>query len=128
MTKRISIDTNEMTWQRASEVFPGYVLDTDDPEAGIFVKPLRGPDDGGGCWHCLLRFRPPAGRAIKVTAVARSDEEVFILNSGRAGQYGCNPMGLRHGQTVTEDTTILVHYHAAPDEVLRAEVVDRAAP
>ena len=29
------------------------------------MKVLRAPDDGGGCWHCLLRFRPPAGQAIR---------------------------------------------------------------
>jgi len=89
-------------------------------------KVLRRPDDGGGCWHCLFRFRPPSGRAIRVTAIARSDEEVFILTGERAGHYGCNPPGLRHGQTLTEDTTVLVHYHGQPDDVLRAEVVDLA--
>jgi hypothetical protein len=123
MTNRISLDTNAMEWEPAGKLFPGYVLECDDPDAGIFVKPLRRPEDGGGCWHVLLRFRPPAGQGIRITAIARSDEEVFMLTGDRAGQYGCNPEGLRHGQTVTEDTTVLVHYHEAPDEVLRAEVI-----
>ena len=127
MGNRISLDTNEIEWKPAVDVFPGYELETDDPEAGIFVKVLRGPDDGGGCWHCLLRFRPPAGKAIRITAVAQSDEEVFMLTGGGAGRYGCNPKGLRHGQTVTEDTTVLVHYHDGPDEILRTEVIDLAA-
>jgi hypothetical protein len=126
MGNRISLDTNEMEWQPAAALFSGYQLDTDDPEAGIFAKVLRSPDDGGGCWHVLFRFRPPAGRGIRVTAIAQSDEEVFILTGERTGHYGCNPKGLRHGQTVTEDTTILVHYHDAPDEILRAEVIERA--
>jgi len=126
MGNRIGLDTLEMDWRPAAEVFPGYTLATDDPEAGIFVKVLRNPDDGGGCWHLLFRFRPPAGGAIRVTAIARSDEEVFILSGERSGHYGCNPTGLRHGQTVTEDTTLLVHYHDAPDEILRAEIVERA--
>jgi hypothetical protein len=115
-----------MEWQPAGEVFSGYVLDTDDPDAGVFVKVLRAPDDGGGCWHCLLRFRPPAGQAIRITAIAQSDEELFILTGDRYGAYGCNPKGLRHGQTITEDTTVLVHYHDAPDDILRAKVVERA--
>jgi hypothetical protein len=127
MANRISIDSNEIEWQPAAEVFPGYALDTDDPDAGISVKVLRAPEDGGGCWHCLLRFRPPAGKAIRITAIAQSDEEVFMLTGDRYGQYGCNPKGLRHGQTITEDTTALVHYHDAPDDVLRAEVIERAA-
>ena len=127
MGNRISLDTSEMEWQPAADVLPGYKLDVDDPETGIFVKVLRHPDDGGGCWHLLLRFRPPAGQAIRLTAVAQSDEEVFILTGDRAGQYGCNPEGLRHGQTVTEDTTILVHYHHAPDEILRAEIIELSA-
>jgi hypothetical protein len=127
MGERISIDSNEIEWQPAAELFPGYVLETDDPDAGIFVKPLRRPEDGAGCWHCLLRFRPPQGRGIRITAIAQSDEEVFMLTGTRAGQYGCNPEGLRHGQTVTEDTTVLVHYHGAPDDVLRAEVIELGA-
>ena len=128
MGNRISLDTNAMDWQRAEDVHPDYKLDgLDDPEAGIFVKVLRAPDHGGGCWHVLYRFRPPAGRAIRLTAVAASDEEVFILDGDRAGHYGCNPKGLRHGQTVTEDTTFLVHYHEAPDEILKAEVIELAA-
>lgn len=126
MGERISLDTNEMEWRPAAEWFPGYTIDSRDPEAGVFAKVLRTPDDGGGCWHLLFRFRPPTGRAIRITAIARSDEEVFILTGDRTGHYGCNPTGLRHGQTVTEDTTLLVHYHGAPDEILRAEVVERA--
>jgi hypothetical protein len=127
MGNRISLDTKGMEWRPAAEVLPGYDIDSDDPEAGIFVKVLRNPDDGGGCWHLLFRFRPPTGRAIRLTAVAQSDEELFILTGDRSGHYGCNPKGLRHGQTITEDTTVLVHYHAAPDDILRAEVIDAGA-
>src|SRR5437868_5437360 len=98
MANRISIDTSGIEWQPASDVFAGYRLenhagaqgdadDGDDTAAGIFVRVLRRPADGGDCWHCLLRFRPPAGRAIRITAVAESDEEVFIVDTDRAGQY-----------------------------------------
>jgi len=128
MSTRISTDSRELEWRPASEieVFSAYRLDSDEADTGIFVKVLRQPDDGGGCWHCLFRFRPPPRRAIRVTAIARSDEEVFILTGERAGHYGCNPSGLRHGQTLTEDTTVLVHYHGQPDDVLGAEVIDLA--
>ena len=127
MGNRVSLDTNQMEWQPAADVLPGYKIDVDGPDEGIFVKVLRSPEDGGGCWHLLLRFRPPAGRAIRITAVAQSDEEVFILTGERAGHYGCNPTGLRHGQTMTEDTTVLVHYHDLPDDILRAEVIELGA-
>jgi hypothetical protein len=128
MATRINVNSNELDWCPADDVFDSYHLDTsatDDADAGIFVKVLRRPDDGGGCWHCLLRFRPPVGHAIRITAVAQSDEEVFFLSSGdgREGVYGCNPQGLRHGQTVTTDTIVLAHYHGEPDDVLRAELV-----
>jgi hypothetical protein len=124
MENRISLNTDEMEWLPAADFFPGYAVEGAEPGTGIFVKPLRRPEDGGGCWHLLLRFRPPEGRAIRITAIAQSDEELFMLSGQRAGQYGCNPKGLRHGQTITEDTTVLVHYHDEPDEILRAEVID----
>jgi hypothetical protein len=124
MTSRITIVSDEIAWQPAGDVFPGYELQTADPDAGIFVKPLRRPEDGGRCWHGLLRFRPPQGKGIRITAVAQSDEEAFMLTGDRAGLYSCNPEGLSHGQTITEDTTALVHYHHAPDEILRAEVIE----
>ena len=124
MAKRISIDTNEIDWLPAAEVFPGYQLEAEDRDAGIFVRVLRRPSDGGGCWQCLLRFVPPSGKGIRITAVAQSDEEVFILDTHRSGSYSCNPAGLRHGQTVTEETTALVHYHGDPDRILKAEVIE----
>lgn len=95
----------------------------------MFLKVLRRPGDGGGCWCALLRFRPPAGRAIRVTAVAASDEEVVVLSDGSGGRsatFSCNPEGLRHGNTFAADTTAFVHYHGEPDEVLRMELVEQA--
>lgn len=128
MASRISIDTTTIDWQPAHEVLPGYLFDGAGPDHGAFVKVLRRPDDGGGCWHLLLRFSAPDGKALRITATAASDEEVFILTdtSGqdRAGSYGCNPEGLRHGQTVIGELVALVHYHGAPDDIIRTEVVD----
>jgi hypothetical protein len=121
-----TIDPNQLEWTPAGEVMPGFKA-LDDTDGGVFLKVLRRPEDGGGCWHWLIRFAPPAGRAIRVTAIAESDEEIFFLagsEDGGAGPYGCNPAGLRHGVTITEETVALVHYHGAPDTILRAEVVD----
>jgi hypothetical protein len=128
MVNRARVDTRTTDWVAAGEIRPDYAVDTGDADTGVFLKLLRRPDDGGGCWHWLIRFAPPEGRAIRITAVAESDEEIFFLSdeSGedRAGVYSCNPAGLRHGITVTAETVALVHYHGEPDRILRAEVVE----
>ena len=128
---RIKLDTAQLDWRPAHEVWPGYVLggldQSSDPSgAGVFLKVLRRPEDGGGCWCALLRFSPPAGQAIRVTATAASDEEVLILSDSagtRPGTFTCNPKDLRHGNTFVADTVAFVHYHGDPDDVLRAELV-----
>lgn len=127
MASRIKLDTNSVDWVPAGEVWPGYRLEHLPPEAdagrhGMFLKVLRSPDDGGGCWCALLRFAPPPGHAIRVTATAASDEEVLII-SGGSGSFTCNPEGLRHGNTLTQDTTAFVHYHRDPDDVIKTEVI-----
>jgi hypothetical protein len=133
---RIKLNSDELSWQPAHEVWPGYRLQdldtTTSPSSdlGVFVKVLRRPEDGGGCWCALLRFTPPAGQAIRVTAVAASDEEVFILSDfsspGRSGSFTCNRKGLRHGNTFAADTMAYIHYHGEPDHILRAELVQPA--
>jgi hypothetical protein len=132
---RIKVDPNDLAWRPAHEVWPEYRLEgansgSDPYGAGIFVKVLRRPDDGGGCWCVLLRFTPPPEKAIRVTAVASSDEEVLILSdqseTDRSGSFTCNPAGLRHGNTFTGETVAFVHYHAEPDQVLKAELVELA--
>ncbi|MGH9114318.1 MAG: hypothetical protein ACRDWW_00655 [Acidimicrobiales bacterium] len=136
MAERIKLESGDMDWRPAHEVWPGYRMDTVpdgvDPSAcGVFVKVLRKPDDGGGCWNALVRFRPPDGYALRITAVASSDEEVYILSdaSGQAreGTYTCNPEGLRHGNTFASDTVALLHYHGGPDDVSKIELVELSA-
>jgi hypothetical protein len=128
VTKRTQIDTGTIDWVPAGEILADYHVDTGSPDTGVFLKVLRRPEDGGGCWHWLIRFTPPAGRGIRITAVAESDEEIFFLRDespeSRTGVYACNEAGLRHGITVTGETVALVHYHGAPDRILRAEVVE----
>lgn len=128
MVDRARVDTRTSDWVAAGEIRPDYAVDTGDPDTGVFLKLLRRPDDGGGCWHWLIRFAPPEGRAIRITAVAESDEEIFFLSDesveDRAGVYSYNPAGLRHGITVTAETVALVHYHGEPDRIVRAEVVE----
>lgn len=112
---RIKLHLDELSWEPADTVWPDYRLGgiraTDPEGSGIFVKVLRRPSDGGGCWCALLRFAPPPGRAIRLTAVAASDEEVLVLPGGPGtpdaaaiGPFTCNPEGLRHGNTFTAET------------------------
>lgn len=127
---RIKLDTNELDWQPAHEVWPSYRIDglQDESRHGVFLKVLRRPSDGGGCWCALLRFSPPPGKAIRVKAIAASDEEVFILSDGsgqaRPGAFSCNPKGLRHGNTFAGDTIAYVHYHGDPDEILGIQLIE----
>lgn len=77
---------------------------------------------------------PPAGKLIKIVAVARSDEHVFNLSGGRAnkagkpvaapGGYALNPKGQPHSAMIAAETTSLVIYAGEPDEVESVEVVD----
>ena len=139
---RIKLDTEELDWQPAHEVWPSYRIegldagapdggsrtDGEDYRPGVFLKVLRRPSDGGGCWCALLRFSPPPGKAIRVKAIAASDEEVFILSDAsgeaRPGVFSCNPKGLRHGNTFAGDTIAYVHYHGDPDQILGIELIE----
>jgi hypothetical protein len=89
--------------------------------------------EGGGVAY-LLRARPPAGKLIKIVAVARSDEHVFNLGGGRAnkagkpvaapGGYALNPEGQPHSAMIASETVSLVVYAGEPDEVKSVEVLD----
>jgi hypothetical protein len=91
--------------------------------------------DGGGVAY-LLHFMPPAGKLIKIVAIARSDEHIVTLEGGRGtksgerlriqGQYGLNPNGKPHSAMISTDTTALVIYTGERDEVLSTEVLDLA--
>jgi hypothetical protein len=94
--------------------------------------------EGGGIAY-LLKATPPAGKLIKIVAIARSDEHVFNLSGGRAtkagkpvgepGGYTLNPEGQAHSAMIAIGTTSLVIYAGEPDEVTSVEVVDiEAAP
>lgn len=88
--------------------------------------------EGGGIAY-LLRFRPPAGKLIKIVAVARSDEHVFNIAGGRAnkagqpvsaGGYSLNPDGQPHSAMIAAEITAFVLYTGSPDEVHSVEVID----
>src|SRR5215207_9127122 len=84
----------------------------------------------------LVKMTPPAGKLIKIVAVALSDEHIFSLQSGRStksgersqasGGYGLNPKGQPHRAMIAEETMALVIYAGEPDEIRSMEVVDIA--
>ena len=69
MGNRARVDTRTTDWVAAGEIRPDYAVDTGDADTGVFLKLLRRPDDGGGCWHWLIRFAPPAGYRAGAEAI-----------------------------------------------------------
>jgi hypothetical protein len=61
-----------------------------------------------------IRFKPPAGKLLKVVATARSDEHVYLLEGGycnRVGEPIASP-GAYGGQLIYMTVDVLLH--AAP--------------
>ncbi|MGH7917774.1 MAG: hypothetical protein ACREQE_09915, partial [Candidatus Binataceae bacterium] len=75
---------------------------------------------------------------IKLVAVARSEEHVYILAGGycnHAGEqirfpndYGMNPTGKPHSAFIGQETTALAVYSDEPDDVRQFEIVDATPP
>jgi hypothetical protein len=88
--------------------------------------------EGGGIAF-LVKFTPPAGKLIKIVAVARSDEHVITLEGGRgtktgqplrvAADYVLNPQGQPHSAFIATETVSLVTYAGEPDEIRSIEVL-----
>ena len=132
-----SIRTNldDVAWTPWTEAFGEGAFYEGSPI--IEVKTLSDRRAEGAGIAYLLRFSPPAGKLIKVVAVARSDEHVFNLAGGRAtksgqpvsgaGGYSLNPDGQPHSAMIASETTAFVLYTGEPDEVKSVEVLDISA-
>lgn len=128
-------DPAQLPWRPGIELFGAAALYHGTPI--LEVKTLSDRRGEGGGVAYLLRATPPAGKLIKIVAVARSDEHVFNLSGGRAtktgkpvgapGGYALNPKGQPHSAMIASETTSLVVYAGEPDEVSAVEVVDIAA-
>jgi hypothetical protein len=127
---RMTPDT--MSWSPATELFGPAALHDGLPI--LEIKTLSDRRAAGGGVAYLLRATPPAGKLIKIVAIARSDEHVFNLEGGRAnkagrpvaapGGYTLNPDGQPHSAMIASPNTSLVIYTGEPDEVTSVEVVD----
>lgn len=123
---------DDIAWAPWTEVFGDGAFYQGKPI--IEQKTLSDRRQAGGGVAYLLRFSPPAGKLIKIAAVARSDEHVFNVSGGRAnksgkpvaapGGYSLNPDGQPHSAMIATETTSFVLYTGAPDEVTSVEVVD----
>lgn len=130
----ITVDANGMEWASGTPLFgPGCNYEGRDL---VQLKVLSDRRQQGGGVAYLMRFVPPPGKVIKIIAVARSDEHAFSLEGGRGtkhgeqlrfpGSYWLNPKGKVHSAFIGTETTALVVYTGAPDEVRSIEVVEPA--
>jgi len=128
-------DPAAMPWSPGFEMYGPAALYEGEPILEVKTLSDRRLEGGGVAY--LLRATPPAGKLIKIVAVARSDEHVFNLSGGRAnksgklvgapGGYALNPQGQPHSAMIATQTTALVIYAGEPDEVASVEIVDIAA-
>jgi hypothetical protein len=128
----IRANPDEIAWTPWTEAFGDGAFYEGRPI--IEAKTLSDRRAEGGRIAYLIRFSPPAGKLIKVVAVARSDEHVFNLGGGRAtksgqpvsgsGGYSLNPNGQPHSAMIATETTAFVLYTGEPDEVKSVEVLD----
>lgn len=127
-------DPEAMPWSIATELFGPAALYDGAPI--LEVKRLSDRRAEGGGVAYLLRASPPAGKLIKIVAVARSDEHVFNLTGGRTtksgqpvsvpGGYSLNPDGQPHSAMIATETTSFVLYTGEPDDVKSVEIIDIA--
>src|SRR5271155_2271729 len=118
-------DPDALPWSPGFEMYgPAAVY---DGKPILELKTLSDRRAEGGGVAYLMRATPPAGKLIKIVAVARSDEHVFNLQGGRAtkagkpvgapGGYALNPEGQPHSAMIAEESISLVIYAGEPDEV-----------
>jgi hypothetical protein len=128
----IRTSPDEIAWSPWTEVFGDGAFYDGKPI--IETKTLSDRRREGGGIAYLLRFRPPAGKLIKIVAIARSDEHIFNLSGGRvtksgqpvsaSGGYSLNPDGQPHSAMIADETIAFVLYTGEPDEVKSVEIVD----
>jgi len=126
-------DPEAMPWTVGTEMYGAGALYDGKPILELKTLSDRRGEGGGVAY--LLRATPPAGKVIKIIAVARSEEHIFNLSGGgrvnKAGKpvaapggYALNPTGQPHSGMIATPTTSLVIYSGEPDEVKSVEVLD----
>lgn len=128
-TKRVNTET--MEWAPGSPIYGADAVY--QGKELVQLKHLSDRRADGGGIAFIVRFLPPPGKAIKIVAVARSDEHVFNLKGGQgtksgrklrfSGDYALNPAGQPHSAFVSVETQALVVYAGEPDEIKSISVV-----
>ena len=129
----MEVDSSQIEWTAGSPVYGPASIH--EGRQTVLLKILSDRRQEGGGIAYLARFLPPAGKVIKIVAVARSDEHIFALEGGRgtksaqparAADYTLNSEGQVHGAFIGTETLSLVIYRGEPDENISFEVVDAA--
>ena len=99
--KGIQASTPRMPWEDGSRFYGQRSLYGGRPLVHVKVPSDRRTVGGGIAF--LLKLSPPSSKLIKIVAVARSEEHVYILEGGSCnksgqrlrgpGDYGFNPPG-----------------------------------
>ncbi len=129
--KAAKIATEKIDWQ----VFagPGGLLAEHDGAPFAYIKELSDRRKDGGGYAYLLRLVPPTGCMVRIIAIARSDEHVFLLEGGycnKAGEliaapgaFGLNVKGSPHSAFCAVETVGYVVCTGDPDEIRGLDVV-----
>ena len=128
----MEIDTSQIEWTAGSPFYgPASIHEGRET---VMLKILSDRRQEGGGIVFLAKFLPPAGKVIKMVAIARSDEHIFILEGGRGtktgeqlrfpGTYGLNPRGKRHSAFIGTELMSFLLYTGEPDEILSLEIID----
>jgi hypothetical protein len=130
--KAQKIEVADIQWEPAVDVFGEHTFYNGRPLVENKVLSDRRAQGAGVAY--MIRFKPPAGKLLKVVATARSDEHVYLLEGGYCnrvgepiaspGAYGINAAGCAHSAFVARETTALIIYRDDPDEVHELTVVD----
>ncbi len=129
-TTRVSTATAE--WTSAVDLYGPRAVHDGSPLYQVKVLSDRRAEGGGLAY--LLKTTPPKGKLVRIIAVARSDEHVFVLEGGGCnksgkrlrfpGDYALNPEGQVHSAFYGAESVSLVVYAGEPDEITSVDVVE----
>lgn len=130
--KSIMVSTSKTDWISGSHLYGQQSIYHGKELVELKILSDRRKEEGGLAY--LVKFNPPAGKLIKIVAVARSDEQTYVLEGGYCnrvgeqlrfpGDYALNPKGRPHSAFVGKETVSLVVYAGEPDEIREFSVMD----
>ena len=134
--KAIEVKKNDARWTPASGALGAGAIHEGRELAYRAVLSDRRAEGGGIAY--LLKVTPPPGKLVRAIAVARSDENVYLLEGGYCnkagdlihfpGDYILNPEGHPHGFFAAVETKVLVICRGEPDEIREFGVMDPIQP